>query len=108
MEEIEYNFKPANKCEVEYFSEGGGIQYIVIFDWNFGRWDYEGGLEVEVYFNDSFKEMDGIKSYFEPKESQVKEMIDFIQEKILEDPNEFGFEGHVEDYGNYSEEPFDY
>jgi len=108
MEEIEYNFKPVNKCEVEYFSEGGGIQYIVIFDWNFGRWDYEGGLEVEVYFNDSFKEIDGIRSYFEPKESQVKEMIEFIQERILENPNDFGFEGFIEDERDFQTDNNEY
>jgi hypothetical protein len=49
-----------------------------------------------------------IESKFEPKESQVKEMIEFIQEKILEDPNEFGFEGYIEDYRDFRDEPFEY
>ena len=93
---MEYDFSIDNKCQVEWYNEDGGIQYIVNFTWNFGRWNYEGELEVEVYFNDSFKEISGIRSFFEPKESEVKEMIEFIQEKILEDPNDFGFEGYVD------------
>ena len=108
MNEMEYDFSIDNKCQVEWYNEDGGIQYIVNFTWNFGRWNYEGDLEVEVYFNDSFKEISYVRSYFEPKESQVKEMIEFIQEKILEDPNDFGFEGFVEDERDFQTDNTEY
>jgi hypothetical protein len=108
MNEKEYDFSIDNKCQVEWYNEDGSIQYIVNFTWNFGRWNYEGDLDIEVYFHDSFKEMGGIRSYFEPKESQVKEMIEFIQEKILEDPNDFGFEGFVEDERDFQTDNNEY
>jgi hypothetical protein len=96
MIEIEYDFSIDRKCEVEYYSEDGGIQYIVNFNWTFGAWSYEGDLEVEVELQDSLQVINGVKHYYYPSVSQVNEMVEFIQEKILEDPNDFGFEGYID------------
>jgi hypothetical protein len=108
MIEKEYDFSIDNKCQVEWYNEDGGIQYIVNFTWNFGRWNYEGDLEVEVYYEDSFKVISGVGSFYMPNDNQVKEMVEFIQEKILEDPNDFGFEGFVEDERDFQTDNSEY
>lgn len=93
----EYDFTIDNKCEVWYTNEDGGIQFLVNFYWNFGRWNYEGDLEIEVELQDSIQIINGVKHYFYPSVKEVNEMVEYIQEHILEDPNDFGFEGFVED-----------
>ena len=35
-------------------------------------------------------------------------MVEFIQEKILEDPNDFGFEGFVEDERDFQTDNSEY
>ncbi len=108
MIEKEYDFSTDNKCQVEWYNEDGSIQYIVGYTWNFGRWNYEGDLEVEVYYEDSFKVISGAGSFYMPNDNQVKEMIEFIQEHILEDPNDFGFEGFVEDERDFQTDNTEY
>jgi len=104
----EYDFTTDRKCEVEYYSEDGAIQFIVNFNWTFGAWSYEGDLEVEVELQDSLQVINGVKHYYYPSVSQVNEMVEFIQEHILEDPNDFGFEGFIEDERDFQTDNNEY
>jgi hypothetical protein len=108
MIEREYDFTTNRKCEVEYYSEDGAIQYIVNFNWSFGAWSYEGDLDIEVELVDSYQVINGIKHYFYPSVSEVREMVEYIQEHILEDPNDFGFESFIDDERDFQNDQLFY
>jgi hypothetical protein len=107
MNEKEYEFTN-NTCEVWYTDDDGGVQFIANFDWRFGRWDYEGNIEIEVELVDSYQIINGIKHYFYPSISEVNEMIEYIQEHILEDPNDFGFESFIDDERDFQNDQLFY
>ena len=108
MNEKEYDFTIDRKCEVWYTNDDGGIQFIANFDWSFGRWDFEGNIEIEVELQDSYQVINGIKHYFYPSVSEVREMVEYIQDHILEDPNDFGFESFIDDERDFQNDQLFY
>lgn len=100
MSEKDYEFT-GHTCQVWYTDEDGGIQFIVNFDWRFGKWDREGNIEIEVELQDSYQIINGVKHPHYPNVNDVNEMTEFIQDRILEDPNDFGFEDFIDNQKDF-------
>lgn len=103
----EYEFTNSN-CEVWFTTEDGSVEFIAKFDWRFGYWNYEGDLDIDVELTDSYQIINGIKHYFYPSVSDVNEMVEYIQDHILQDPNDYGFESFVEDDKDFKTDNTEY
>lgn len=101
----EYEFT-SHTCEVYY--EVDNIEFISNFDWRFGKWDDEGNLEIEVDHYDSYQVINGVRHYFHPDSDEMASMIEYIQDHILEDPNDFGFEEHIESEKDFYQDNREY